>query len=75
MSRNMTNCIQNTWTELDNIVILQISEPVSDTFVLDNFRFLYIRIEFTQTQKDSNSKPTHKFIIFKRGLNSKQTKK
>ena len=34
MSRNITNCIQKTWTELGNMVILvQISEPISDTFV------------------------------------------
>ena len=35
MSRNITNGIQNTWTESGNIVVLvQISEPVSDIFVI-----------------------------------------
>ena len=35
MCRNITNCIQKTWTESGNIVILvQISESVSDTLVI-----------------------------------------
>ena len=55
MRRNITNCIQKTWTESENTVILvQISEPISDTFFIKIFfRFLYIRTELIHTQKDS----------------------
>ena len=52
MSRNITNCIQKTWTESGNMVIFgtNIRTRFKYIYYLDIFRFLYIRTEFIQAQ-------------------------
>ena len=54
MSRNITNCIQKTYTKSDNTVIFNTIIGTRFRYIcyLDIFRFLYIRTELIQAQKD-----------------------
>ena len=73
MSRNITNCIQNTWNKSGNMVIFgtNIRTFFKYIYYLDIYMYIYI-IKLIQTQKDSTQNPTHKFIIFSRGPISKE---
>ena len=59
MSRNITNCIQNTWTESNNMVIFGTHIRIRFRYIcyLSIFRFLYIKTELIQTQNDPNQNP------------------
>ena len=60
MSCNITNYIQNTWTESDNMVIFvtNIRTHFRYIYYLDIFRFVYIRIVLIQIQRRTQLK-TH----------------
>ena len=59
MSHNITNCIQKTWTESGNMVIFGTNIQIRLRYIcyLDIFRFVYIRTELIQTQKNPTQNP------------------
>ena len=59
MRRNILNCIQKTWTKSGNMIIFGTNIQIRFRYIsyLDIFRFLYIRIELIQTQKEPTQNP------------------
>ena len=59
MNRNITNCIQKTWTESVNMIIFGTNIRTRFRYIcyLDIFRFIYIRTELIQAQYDSIQNP------------------
>ena len=59
MSCNITNCIQKTWTKLDNMVIFCTNTQTRFRYIyyLYIFRFLYIRTKLIQIQNDPTQNP------------------
>ena len=59
MDHNITNCIQKTWTESVNMIIFGTNIRTRFRYIcyLDIFRFIYIKTELIQTQKDPTQHP------------------
>ena len=59
MCRNITNCIQITLTKSGNMVIFGTNIRTCFRYICysDIFRFIYIRTELIQIQKDPTQNP------------------
>ena len=55
MDRNITNCIQKTWTESSNMIIFGTNIRTHFRYIcyLDIYRLIYIKTELIQTQKNT----------------------